>query len=125
VLSALRGVRVDPATGGRTKSEDRATLERAVERANVRLAYQRVVRNQWAAGVDGVTVAEFRDWLVAHWPSVKQARAYTGEGKCWVEDVDLEKFVDRLNHDVLMTRVSRGVRDERVLKLAAGSWRRG
>jgi retron-type reverse transcriptase len=37
------------------------------------LAYQRVVRNRGAAGVDGVTVAEFKDWLVVHWPSVKKA----------------------------------------------------
>jgi RNA-directed DNA polymerase len=184
-----RGVEVDPATGGRTKSEDRVTMERAVERANVRLAYQRVVRNKGAAGVDGVTVAEFRDWLVVHWPSVKkallegrylpravrrvdipkpsggvrtlgiptlvdrliqqalhqvlsprfeptfsshsygfrpgrsaaqavkQAQAYIGDGRRWVVDIDLEKFFDRVNHDVLMSRVSRGVHDVRVLKL--------
>ena len=49
-------------------------MERVVERANVWLAYQRVVRNKGAAGVDGVTVAEFKDWLVVHWPSVKKAR---------------------------------------------------
>ena len=48
-------------------------MERVVERANVWLAYQRVVRNKGAAGVDGVTVAEFKDWLVVHWPSVKKA----------------------------------------------------
>ena len=65
-----RGVEVGTATGGRTKSEDCATMERVVERANVWLAYQRVVRNKGAAGVDGVTVAEFKDWLVVHWASV-------------------------------------------------------
>ncbi len=162
-------------------------MERAVERANVRLAYQRVVRNKGAAGVDGVTVAEFKDWL--HWPSVKkallegsylprpvrrvdipkpsggvrtlgiptlvdrliqqalhqvlspqfeptfsphsygfrpgrsagqavkQAQAYIGDGKRWVVDLDLEKFFDRVNHDVLMSRVARRVCDVRVLKL--------
>ena len=164
-------------------------MERVVERANVWLAYQRVVRNKGAAGVDGVTVAEFKDWLVVHWPSVKkallegrylprpvrrvdipkpsggvrtlgiptvvdrliqqalhqvlsprfeptfsshsygfrprrsagqavqQAQAYIGEGKRWVVDLDLEKFFDRVNHDVLMSRVARRVHDVRVLKL--------
>lgn len=32
-------------------------------------------------------------------------------------DLDLEKFFDRVNHDVLMARVARGIRDKRVLKL--------
>jgi RNA-directed DNA polymerase len=184
-----RGVEVETAAVGRTKSEDCATMERVVERANVWLAYQRVVRNKGAAGVDGVTVAEFKDWLVVHWPSVKkallegrylprpvrrvdipkpsggvrtlgiptlvdrliqqalhqvlspvfeptfsarsygfrpgrsaaqavqQAQAYIGEGRRWVVDLDLEKFFDRVNHDVLMSRVARRVSDERVLRL--------
>ena len=53
-----RGVEGDPATGGRTKSEDHALMERVVERANMGLAYQRVVRNKGAAGVDDLTVSE-------------------------------------------------------------------
>jgi len=35
----------------------------------------------------------------------------------WVVDMDLEKFFDRVNHDVLMARVARKVKDERVRKL--------
>ena len=46
-------------------------MERVVERSNVRRAYQRGVENKGAPGVDGVTVAEFNDWLKVHWPSVK------------------------------------------------------
>src|SRR4029453_14579902 len=42
-----------------------------VERSNVWLAYQRVIENKGAPGVDGVTVAEFKDWLKVHWPSGK------------------------------------------------------
>lgn len=49
--------------------------------------------------------------------AVKQAQAYIGDGKRWVVDLDLEKFFDRVNHDVLMLRVARRVGDERVLKL--------
>ena len=67
------GAEVDPATSGRTKSEGRSLMERVVERSNVWLAYQRVVRNKGAAGVDDVTVAEFKGWLKVYWPSVKKA----------------------------------------------------
>ena len=67
------GVEVCAVTSGRTKSEDRSLMERVVERSNMRLAYQRVIENKGAPGVDGVTVAEFKDWLKVRWPSVKQA----------------------------------------------------
>jgi RNA-directed DNA polymerase len=164
-------------------------MERVVERSNLKLAYQRVVENKGAPGVDDVTVTEFKDWLKVRWPSVKQAllegrylprpvrrvdipkpsggirtlgvptvvdrliqqalhqvmqplfeptfseasfgfrpgrgahqavcraQSYIREGKRWVVDIDLEKFFDRVNHDVLMARVAREVRDARVLKL--------
>jgi len=48
-------------------------MEQVVERSNLRLAYQRVVENKGAPGVDHVTVAEFKGCLKVHWPSVKQA----------------------------------------------------
>ena len=38
-------------------------------------------------------------------------------GKHWVVDLDLEKFFDRMNHDVLMARIARRISDKRVLKL--------
>jgi len=49
--------------------------------------------------------------------AVRQARAYIREGYRWVVDMDLEKFFDRVNHDILMGRVARKVKDKRVLKL--------
>lgn len=49
--------------------------------------------------------------------AVQQARRYVGAGRRWVVDLDLEKFFDRVNHDVLMSRVARRVRDRRVLRL--------
>jgi RNA-directed DNA polymerase len=58
----------------------------------------------------------FRPGRNAH-QAVKAARGYVAEGKRWVVDLDLEKFFDRVNHDVLMARVARKVGDERVLKL--------
>lgn len=49
--------------------------------------------------------------------AVKQARIYIEEGRRWVVDADLEKFFDRVNHDILMSRVARKIEDKRVLKL--------
>ena len=164
-------------------------MEAAVERSNMLCAYERVVKNEGAPGVDGLTVSEFKPWLQAHWKSIRQAllageympgavrkvdipkpqggvrtlgiptvldrliqqalhqvlqplfepecsessygfrpgrnaqqavkaaRSYVAEGKRWVVDIDLEKFFDRVNHDVLMARVARQVKDERVRKL--------
>jgi RNA-directed DNA polymerase len=49
--------------------------------------------------------------------AVQQARHHVAEGRRWVVDLDLEKFFDRVNHDVLMARVARKVKDKQVLKL--------
>lgn len=49
--------------------------------------------------------------------AVVRARSHIAAGHRWVVDVDLEKFFDRVNHDVLMARVARRVRDKRVLLL--------
>ncbi|MHA6916175.1 group II intron reverse transcriptase/maturase [Ralstonia pseudosolanacearum] len=49
--------------------------------------------------------------------AVLQAQRYVQEGRRWVVDIDLERFFDRVNHDILMSRVARQVRDARVLKL--------
>jgi len=46
-----------------------------------------------------------------------KSKAYIDEGYKWTVDIDLEKFFDRVNHNILMIRISRKVNDERVLKL--------
>jgi RNA-directed DNA polymerase len=58
----------------------------------------------------------FRPGRSAH-DAVRQAQEYVQEGYDWVVDIDLEKFFDRVNHDMLMARVARVVKDKRVLKL--------
>jgi RNA-directed DNA polymerase len=58
----------------------------------------------------------FRPGRSAH-QAVLKARGYVAEGRRWVVDMDLEKFFDRVNHDVLMSRVARKVKDKRVLRL--------
>jgi RNA-directed DNA polymerase len=173
----------------RTNAEEPRLMEAVVERDNLWAAYRRVVKNKGSAGVDGVSVTEFKDWLKEYWPTVKAAllagsyqpqavravqipkpsggvrllgiptvvdrliqqallqvmqpifdpgfssssygfrprrnahqavqaaQQYVRAGKRWVVDLDLEKFFDRVNHDILMSRVARCVKDKRVLKL--------
>jgi group II intron reverse transcriptase/maturase len=58
----------------------------------------------------------FRPGRSAH-QAVQAARRHVTEGRRWVVDIDLEKFFDRVGHDVLMARVARKVKDPRVLQL--------
>jgi RNA-directed DNA polymerase len=58
----------------------------------------------------------FRPGRSAH-AAVKAARDYVQSGRRHVVDVDLEKFFDRVNHDVLMSRLARRIADRRVLGL--------
>jgi RNA-directed DNA polymerase len=58
----------------------------------------------------------FRPGRNAH-QAVRQAQAYIQEGYEWVVDIDLEKFFDRVNHDILMGRIARRVTDKRILRL--------
>ncbi len=49
--------------------------------------------------------------------AIQAARRYVAGGRRWVVDVDLEKFFDRVNHDILMSRIARKVKDRQVLRL--------
>jgi RNA-directed DNA polymerase len=49
--------------------------------------------------------------------AIREAQRYIQEGRRWVVDVDLEKFFDRVNHDVLMGRLEKRIRDKRLLGL--------
>jgi RNA-directed DNA polymerase len=49
--------------------------------------------------------------------AIRKAREYVREGYDWAADLDLENFFDRVNHDILMSRVARKVRDKRILRL--------
>jgi len=191
------GVETDVTTRLRTKaelergerSEGIGLMEAVCERGNLMLAYQRVMKNKGAAGVDGIGVAEFKDHLKQHWPTikvkllaggympqpvrrvdipkpqggvrtlgiptltdrliqqalhqvlspifeadfstssygfrpgrnahqaVKAAKQYVTEGRRVVVDMDLEKFFDRVNHDLLMEKLSKKVSDWRVHRL--------
>ncbi len=189
---ALRGAETDVTTRPRTKAgwaRESGLMDAVCERGNLKLAYQRVVKNKGAAGVDGIGIAEFDDHLKQHWPTikakllageympqpvrrveipkpqggvrtlgiptltdrmiqqalhqvlspifeadfsessygfrpgrnahqaVKAAKQYVAEGRRIVVDMDLEKFFDRVNHDLLMEKLSKKIDDRRVLRL--------
>ena len=67
--------------------------------------------------------AEFSDHSYGYRPqrsahdAVRAASRYVMEGKTWVVDIDISAFFDEVNHDILMAKIGRKVRDKRVLKL--------
>ena len=61
----------------------------------------------------------FRPGHSAH-DAVLEAQGYIQDGYDWVVDVDLERFFDRVNHDVLMGRLAKRIEDKRMLKILRG-----
>jgi RNA-directed DNA polymerase len=190
-VGAAARAEVDMATRARTKAEVATTslMEAVVDRSNLMLAYQRVLENKGAAGVDQLAVAALKEHLKRHWPTIRarllartyqpaavrrvdipkpqggmrtlgiptvvdrliqqalhqvlqvifeptfsaasygfrpgrnahqalrQARVYVAQGKRWVVDIDLEQFFDRVNHDLLMSKLAEKIADARVLTL--------
>lgn len=181
--------RQDKGTSREGRKNQMDLMEQILSRENLQTALKRVEANKGAAGEDGVTTRQLREYIQKHWPRIKlelqegtykpspvrkveipkpdggvrilgiptvidrliqqatlqvltplfdpgfsphsygfrpgkrghdavrQARKYIEEGYCIVVDIDLEKFFDRINHDILMSRVARKVKDKRVLKL--------
>jgi group II intron reverse transcriptase/maturase len=66
----------------------------------------------------------FRPGKSAH-DAVGTAQNYVQAGKNWVVDMDITKFFDRVNHDILMNRIGQTIRDKRVLRLMGKYLRAG
>jgi group II intron reverse transcriptase/maturase len=66
----------------------------------------------------------FRPGRSAH-DALRTAQRYVREGKDWVVDMDITKFFDHVNHDILMSRIGEMIRDKRVLKLIGRYLRAG
>lgn len=81
----------------------------------IQQAMMQVLQARWDASFSDSSYG-FRPGRSAH-QAVKQAHEYIRAGYHWVVDLDLEKFFDRVNHDVLMNRIAKGVSDKRVLSL--------
>jgi retron-type reverse transcriptase len=57
--------------------------------------------------------------------AVRAAQNYVQAGQDWVGDRDITKFLDRVNHDILMNRIGQTIRDKRVLRLIGKYLRAG
>jgi len=66
----------------------------------------------------------FRPGKSAH-DAVRAAQSYVQAGKDWVVDMDITKFFDHVNHDILMNRIAQTIRDKRVLRLIGRYLRAG
>jgi RNA-directed DNA polymerase len=177
------------AATGPARALTQRLMEEVTNRDNLNRAYARVRANKGAPGVDGMTIAAAREWIVEHkealiaslidgsyrpqpvrgvnipkpgggmrqlgiptvidrlvqqailqvlepildptfsdssygfrpgrspHDALHQAAKYVAEGRTIVVDMDLEKFFDRVNHDMLMARLARRVADKRLLAI--------
>ena len=107
---AVRGVEI-PKPGGGTRL---LGIPTAVDRL-IQQALHQVLMPLFDPGFSDHSYG-FRPGRSAH-DAVKAAKAHVASGRRFVVDMDLEKFFDRVNHDVLMARVARKVEDKQVLRL--------
>ena len=106
-----------PKTGGGTRKLGIPTVvDRFVQQAVLQVL--QVLQKRWDPTFSEFSFG-FRPGRSAH-QAVMRAQEYIQQGYGWVVDIDLEKFFDRVNHDVLMARVAKRVSDKRILKLIRG-----
>lgn len=108
--SEVRGVEIPKPTGGVRQLGIPTVLDRVVQQALLQVL-EPLLDPAFSESSFG-----FRPKRSAH-QALKQASGYVEEGRCIVVDMDLEKFFDRVNHDILMSRLARHVGDNRVLRL--------
>jgi RNA-directed DNA polymerase len=100
-----------PKPGGGTRNLGiPIVLDRFIEQALLQ-----VLQQEWDPTFSGQSYG-FRPQRSAH-QAVGQAQTYIRAGYTWVVDIDLEKFFDRVNHDVWLSRVRQRVKDRRVVTL--------
>lgn len=107
---AVKRVEIPKATGGMRQLGIPCAIDRFIQ-----TALQQVFQKYWD-GTFSQHSYGFRPGKSQH-QAIKQAQEYVSSGLRWVVDLDLEKFFDRVNHDVLMSRIAKRVKDKRVLKL--------
>jgi RNA-directed DNA polymerase len=106
----VKRVEIPKPGGGIRKLGVPSVVDRLIQQAVLQ-----VLQEQWDPTFSEHSYG-FRPGRSAH-QAVAQAQRYVAEGYNIVVDLDLEKFFDRVNHDILMSRVAGRISDKRVLKL--------
>lgn len=106
----VRKVMIPKAGGGERQLGIPTTVDRLIQQAILQ-----VIEPIFDIGFSKSSFG-FRRGRSAH-DAVKQARVYVKKGYMWVVDMDLEKFFDKVNHDILMSRLARRIGDKKLLKL--------
>ena len=88
-------------------------LDRFIQQAALQ-----VLQSQWDATFSPSSYG-FRPGRSAH-QAVARAQEHIAAGRRWVVDIDLERFFDRVNHDLLMGLVAKRVCNKRILRLIRG-----
>ena len=106
----VREVEIPKAGGGMRQLGIPTVIDRLVQQAILQVL-QPIFEQRFSSKSFG-----FRPNRSAH-QAVKQAQSYVQSGNRVVVDIDLEKFFDRVNHDILMSKLAKVIRDKRLLRI--------